>query len=84
MAKKPKKVDQRTRDIVGAVVKTLLDAGEVPVLIISADPKGRAVVTVSPGADRGVVRALLVEALAQTSEEKAPDGILAPVPDEES
>lgn len=73
-----KKDDARTRSVVEAVVKTLLDSGEVPVLIVSADPKGRAVVTVSPGADPGVVRALLAEALEKATGGAPPDGVLEP------
>lgn len=77
-----KKVDGHTRRQVEAVVKTLLDSGEVPVLIVSADPRGRAVVTVSPGADPGVVRALLSEALEKARANVAPDGVLEPSKDD--
>lgn len=77
-----KKVDARTRAVVETVVKTLLDSGEVPVLIVSADPRGRAVVTVSPGADPGVVRALLAEALEKATANRPPDGVLEPSTDE--
>lgn len=64
------------RRIVEKIVSDLLDADEVPVLIVAARADGTASVTTNPGMKNEVARAVLLEA-SRYLDGRAPDSIIS-------
>jgi hypothetical protein len=80
---RPGPVEGRIRENIETVVKNLLDAGELPVLIVSVPTEGgHPTVTLNPGISYATARALLEQAFKKLQDDAVPDSQIVSNPDE--